>query len=616
MKTFLKFIASLLTLPFLVPWYLADKTFEYLFQPSIFKRYNLAVEKRKVWVLRVLKFAIPLLILWYLTDRFIDFLQFSGDFMSAARDLGTFFISIYNDFARAFNWMVGPLNRFIYYLRGGPLDFWDFMWSAYLCFIPVIFLANLLYRLIGTYYAINHAARLRDKAIRDVDIVRFSEGANPDQIFMGLDLNKQGRPLYAHKSWLKGHLQIIGGPGSGKTESIIQPIWFQQVQRNVPTFVLDGKATRSNIDKFYTIASSLAQGHEIFYFNPGDPARSDSYNPLLRGTVSDVKHKIMSSIDWQLYSTSSREKLDTTLDVFLQIMQDTHRHFNMKDLLDFFTSKKKLATHAERMEDDYLVNSLNDIMQDYNAFQTSMGFFIGILRNLCQSGYSQLLNTNDPGIDIVEAYLGRKDCYFTLPMHSNEETNRFLGRLIIQDFIHSFNRIAMNDTYYNTEDGLLIVDGMSRFAGPEFIKLLQNSRTIGVSVCYTNQSLAELDDPDLGLSHQFVGQLIDHTNGVCAFQLGNPEGIQEMLNRFGKIDSDKDSGKLDISDPDFLRHLEVGKCILFFRQPRYISVLKTGYFKFDKLLRFDRKREDGSDRKKAWSGSKAGSSRLEDLVTK
>lgn len=597
MKIFLKFLISLISLPFLIPWFLADKAFEYFFQPLIFRRHKLKVPSSKIWILRIIKILVPALLVVYLVVKIIGFFGHYQSFWTVIKNLNWLFAYIYNsDLRDILTFLFKPVNRLIYYWRGGNIfpQVGNFFLSFYLCSIPVLFFVNLIYRSIKTYTSINKAVSLRNKAVRDVNIVKFAEDARGDEVFLGLDLNRNNQPFYVKRSWLKGHIQVIGGPGTGKTESIIQPIWFQEMRRNVATIVLDGKASSRNVDHFYTIAESLAQGQDILYFNPTDPSRSATYNPLLRGTVSEVKQKIMASINWSEHSTESRERLDSALNIFLRAMEETKAYFNLRELLEYFQSRGYVGKQSDRVNDFYVKNGLKEIFTNYSAFQANMSFFIGMLRDLFQSGYGQLLQTDKPEIDIVNIYRGHKDCYFTLPMQQDENITRFLGQLILQDIRHCFHHLAMSGSDASPDEGLLIIDELAKFISPHFLKVLEASRNVGVSVCYTNQSLAELDNPAFNLSKVFIDQLTEHTNMVCCFQLGSPESIQMMLNRFGKVEATGTGNNkgFNISDPNFLKYLDVGKCIIFIRRPRYLTILKTGYFKFDKLMRFGGKTEE------------------------
>jgi hypothetical protein len=107
-----------------------------------------------------------------------------------------------------------------------------------------------------------------------------------------------------------------------------------------------------------------------------------------------------------------------------------------------------------------------------------------------------------------------------------------------------------------------------------------------------------LSNPDLHLSKAFVDQLADHTNVTCCFHLGSSESIEAIIDRIGMEQqpaSDHAAAgdkKIIVVDPHFLKHLEVGRCLAFVRQPRVMGVLKTGYFKFEELLPYVRQEKE------------------------
>jgi len=575
-------------IPLLVPWYLGDKFFELIIQPYIFQKHHLDVSRWKFSVFKIARILPLVLAGIYIISRVVYFSRLTGQFGVAIQNLKYLFLIFYNDFARTANFLLAPFNHALYYLLGNPIQFGDFFWSFFRCLVPLLFVTSVAFRWIKNNLSINRAIKLRNQAVREVDIVGYAEKARPDEVFLGLDLNQKNKPFFARRAWLKGHIQVIGEPGSGKTESIVQPIWFQEMRRNVATFVLDGKASRRNIDRFYTIAASLAQTQDVLYFNPLDPDRSASYNPILRGSTNDVKNKLLNSLNWAAYSTASREHLDVALTVFLRTMEEAGTYFNLRELLEYFQSREYIARQMSLVKDTYTRSRLNDIYANYSVFQNNLAFFIGILRDLHQSNYGKLLNTSEPQIEIRKIYTGHKDCYFTLPLQTEDAATRFLGQLILQDMMFTFQQIAMDTGDASAKEGLLVIDEMVRFVSPHFIKLLEICRMVGISVCYTNQSVAELEHPAVNLSRTFMDELTDHTNMVCCFQLGSPESIQMMLNRFGKIgnESEKAGSNNSTLTPDLLKLLKVGRCILFMRRPRFFTLLRTGYFKFDQLIHF------------------------------
>jgi hypothetical protein len=516
---------------------------------------------------------------------------------------------IYNDAAKALTALMMPLNTVLVFKQGGEVGWPRLLFSVYLLFLPLLFVCNVGFRWVSTNRSLRQAVKLRNQAVRDVNIVRFAEKAKDDEIFFGIDINRNGAPFYAKVKWLQGHVQVIGSPGSGKTESIIQPLWFQAVRRNVPTIVLDGKASRQNIDKFFTIASSLAQGHEIIYFNPAEPERSATYNPLRHGTMTEIKNRILASLSAAPISANTRERLDYYLNLILRAIKETGAVLTLHELAQYFLNKTHVHNQLRKINDRHAYDGVSELEKNYQAFQAETAYFIELLREIEQSDYDWLLDTNEPELDILEVYNGRRDCYFTLPIGPDDTAMRFLGQLILGDIAATFHQLGLHPALREKiGEGLLIIDEVVKFVNPQFVELLRVSRNVGVSVCYTNQSLAELENAELHLTKAFVDQLADHTNVMFCFHLGSPESIAAIINRIGpdsKIEEQSTpegkNGKKDkkeeaktpskeiVIDPKFLKHLEVGRCVAFVRQPRVLGILKTGYFKFDKHLSYTRR---------------------------
>jgi len=603
-----------MALPFLLPWHLAEKLFEYLVQPLIFKHYRVGLDARKRRKLRLAILGAGALVLAYLAWTFYEVRQLFPSYAAFFASGHLYFVAIANDFIRLAQRLLWPLNVTLTFIRGGQVNFWHLLTALYFCFLPLLFLFNLLVRLVTTTRSLGKAVTLRNQAVREVDIVRFAEKAGPDEIFLGLDLNRNYAPFYVKRQWLKGHAQIIGAAGSGKTESIIQPIWFQEVRRNVATFVIDGKGSRRNLDRFYTIATSLAQGHEVVYFNPGDPDRSATYNPVLTGSAGEIRQKIIASLNWAEAASGAKERTSFYLDLIIRAIKETGRFISLEEIYQYLTSKTHLHNELRKIRNRSAYEGLFEVMENYSRFQTETEFLATTLREICQSEFAWLLDTDEPEIDIADIYLRRKDCYFTLPMHSGSPAMHFLGQLILQDMATSFARVTLNpmsDPGAGNE-GLLIIDELAHFVNPGFIELLRVCRNAHVSVCYTNQSFAELSNPALQLSPAFVEELADHTNATFCFHLGSTESIRAILQRIGQGSGKSEDapappakGKpgagsaptaasprgIAINEA-LLKHLEVGRCLAFIRQPRVLAILKTGYFKFDKPLSFEGRKSE------------------------
>ncbi|MGH7491290.1 MAG: type IV secretory system conjugative DNA transfer family protein [bacterium] len=596
MKKLSEFLLSLLALPFLLAWQMSERIFEFAFQPLIYRRFKIAIDPRKVLALKIAFGAVGLAVLAFLAYRAIFFWDLYPSAREAFFNIKVYFILVLNDAIRVAQKLLWPVNTLIVFVHGGQIKPVPLFLALYLCFLPLLFIFHLVFRSLRISRALSQAVALRNRAVQDVNIVHFAEQAKPDQIFLGLDLTRGGTPFYVQRQALKGHAQIIGSSGTGKTESIIHPIWFQEMRRNVATFALDGKGSRRNIEKIYTIASSMAQGQEVKYFNPADVENSATYNPVLRGSAAQIRQKIIASLDWSDTPPGEKERTSYYLDLIIRAIQEGGRFVSLDEIFQYLSSKTHLHDRLRQMHKRELYEGLFAALENFPKFQSETELLTTMLREICQAEYAWLLDTDEPEIDIFEDYQTRKDCYFTLPLQGNAPAMRFVGQLILQDLISSFAQAAMAaGSGEESNEGLLIVDELSKFASPSFIELLRVCGNAGVSVVYTNQSFAELANPALKLHASFTDELVGQTNALFCFQLGSEESARLVMQRMGlaavpksKAEDTKDTKKSASVDTEFLKNLEVGRCVLFMRQPRTQAVLKTGYFKFDQPLPFRR----------------------------
>ncbi len=584
----------------LIPWYATEKVFQYALQPGIFEKYHVGAPKKsgKRAPRRLIFWIITVVVLGYVAFKTAVFIQAHSSLIAAWNSGLDLFKWMFNDLANALNFFLTPLNTVIIFAQGEEVGFWRLFWSYYLLVIPLIVISNLAFSYFNTTSQLRKAVSLRDRADREVNIVGFSEKAKADEVFFGLDLKQDSKPFYAKRSWLKGHIQVIGAPGTGKTESIIQPLWFQSVRRDVPTIVLDGKASRRNIDGFYTIAASLAQGHEVIYFNPLEPKRSASYNPLRHGSLEDIKNRIIASLNFSKYETSALEKLDYYLTTVLRAIRQSQRALTLSEILKYLDSQEYVLRQSQLLAGTNVQRGLDQIVRDFEIFQFETASLRMALMQICYSEFGILFDTDEPELDLLDVYTAKKDCYFSLPISSGDSSMKFLGQLILGDIHATFNAVSMQfNAEFNKsmhQDGLVIIDETAKFVNPRFIDVLRTARNIGVSVCYTNQSLSEMENPELRLTKPFIDELSDHTNVVFCFKLSGEESIQAMVRRFGrgvlaKNASTPDSGTSPQAlNEDIIQKLDEGQCIVSVRQPSVFSILKTGSFKFDKLLRYDK----------------------------
>ena len=282
----------------------------------------------------------------------------------------------------------------------------------------------------------------------------------------------------------------------------------------------------------------------------------------------------------------------------MRAIRQSQRALTLSEILKYLDSQEYVLRQSQLLAGTNVQRGLDQIVRDFEIFQFETASLRMALMQICYSEFGILFDTDEPELDLLDVYTAKKDCYFSLPISSGDSSMKFLGQLILGDIHATFNAVSMQfNAEFNKsmhQDGLVIIDETAKFVNPRFIDVLRTARNIGVSVCYTNQSLSEMENPELRLTKPFIDELSDHTNVVFCFKLSGEESIQAMVRRFGrgvlaKNASTPDSGTSPQAlNEDIIQKLDEGQCIVSVRQPSVFSILKTGSFKFDKLLRYDK----------------------------
>jgi len=104
-----------------------------------------------------------------------------------------------------------------------------------------------------------------------------------------------GKPLFIPDDDLFRHVWVVGQSGMGKTVAA-SLVMTQQIQRGGGVLFVDGKLDIDNISTMYHQCVWAGRGQDFFVLNPGEPALSNTYNPILYGDADEVASRLLSMI--------------------------------------------------------------------------------------------------------------------------------------------------------------------------------------------------------------------------------------------------------------------------------------------------------------------------------
>lgn len=256
-----------------------------------------------------------------------------------------------------------------------------------------------------------------------------------------------GEPIWAENDDAMRHVYIRGQSGVGKTVAA-SLLMFQQIQRGGGVLFIDGKIDADNLEMLYQMASWCGRENDLEVINAGDPARSNTYNPILFGDPDEVAARIIGLIP----STESNAGADhykqsgnqgiTTL---VSALQAAKLAYNFIDLTILLMSPKALA-YLESMVPPHLpeARALSLFLDQYRTGKDGLidmkklkDTFGGLGGRLFQFGtgtFGKVMNTYNPDVQLYRSIRSGKITYIALPTMGKDVAANNFGKMAIGDF--------------------------------------------------------------------------------------------------------------------------------------------------------------------------------------
>ncbi len=421
-------------------------------------------------------------------------------------------------------------------------------------------------------------------------MLRARNESRPSMVFLGKSM-KSKKALYLSREMRKMHTHVVGSTGSGKTDSIILPLFAQDVEQGRGTLVMDAKGDRETLNKIYYHVKRAGREKDFLFFSLAYPEKSNTYNPLLRGNPTELKDKIISANVWteEFYKKKSEE----TLLLLMKALKEQHEVVTFHKLYELLSNEKKLSGLARTLKSDRLREAMNGILTNYRVFQKDLSGLTADLGMISESEFADILTSEKPEIDLLDAYLNKKIVYFQLNAQGYEETARRFGRIILQDLKTVSNHIQA----YLTEDKRgffpVYIDEFSNFAYEQFIEFLNKARGAHLAILIAHQSLGDLEKA----GDHFTKQVLENCNIKIVMRQDDPSSVETYSKISGTVKSFKDTNRVEEGlfdkeltgmgsrreveefriKPNTIRELARGEAAVIIKQPFITDLLQLDY---------------------------------------
>ncbi len=409
-------------------------------------------------------------------------------------------------------------------------------------------------------------------------------------VFLGKSVKKK-KSIYLSCEMRKMHTHVVGSTGSGKTDSVILPLFSQDIEKGHGALVMDAKGDRETLNKIYYHVKRVGREKDFLFFSLAYPEKSNTYNPLLRGNPTELKDKIISANVWteEFYKKKSEE----TLLLLMKALKEKTEIVTFHKLYELLSSEKKLSSLAKELKTEHLKEAMFSILTNYRVFQKDLSGLTADLGMISESEFADILTAEKPEIDLLDAYLNKKIVYFQLNAQGYEETARRFGRIILQDLKTISNYIQA----YLTEDKRsffpVFIDEFSNFAYEPFIEFLNKARGAHLAILIAHQSLGDLEKTG---SH-FSKQVLENCNIKIVMRQDDPTSIETYSRISGTVKSLKDTYQTDEGilgkdltglgtmrevdefriKPNTIRELARGEAAVIIKQPFITDLLQLDY---------------------------------------
>jgi len=387
---------------------------------------------------------------------------------------------------------------------------------------------------------VNHGPHAAAAAKEGLTYIGFEAGAK--------------RPVTMTGEERSQHVHVLGSTGTGKTKRVLLPMVAQDLAAGRGVLFVDAKGSRESFGTFKRLVRQAGREKDFLYFSLTDVARSVRYNPLQNGNASQLKDKIVATIDWSepYYQRVCEEALQA---IFMGLDEQGQR-VCLRELSQLL--RASLAGPRGWIN------------------KKTIGTLFSEINLLIQTPFAALLDTTKPDIDLLDVYRNKKVAYFSLDMQSYGQTAARLGKMITQD-VNTLSGVVTSQFRPGERAVLAVyIDEFQSFGTRGFLNALARGRESGLWITLAHQSMGDL----LAVDKAYSQQVTDLTNTKIFTRVNDPGTAREfseiagMEQRIKNVQqapiSERDRGDLIVNqrgdevyriNPDELKRLETGQAV-------------------------------------------------------
>jgi hypothetical protein len=380
--------------------------------------------------------------------------------------------------------------------------------------------------------------------------------SNPHAYLMGYTVDK-GQAIHLSAEHLSRHFMVGGMTGVGKTVSATL-LMAQQMSMGGGVLWVDGKLDPDNMEMFFHLAKWLGRESDVRIIHPSNPALSNSYNFIAKGSPDQVASRILSTIPSTQTNAGSdyyKQAANQGLICVLGVIECLGLAYNCMDLAILLTHPKALlelddmvnahlqanpqahspsvASFKLFLESCKSAHALNGRVQiDTRKLRDLFGGVAGRLFVYGSGRCGEVTNSYNSEVDLFEGMREGQLIYCALPTMGQHLSAQNFGKILLGDLRSAVAKLQELPKADRPDPPFLIwLDEVASYGSANALATpFQQARSAHIALGVGFQEHASLEE----LGPSFLSTILGNTYNKLLFKPSDPQTTKAWAEMIGR----------------------------------------------------------------------------------
>ncbi len=361
------------------------------------------------------------------------------------------------------------------------------------------------------------------------DVIKPKE--NEDAVYAGM--SDTGKSVFIKQTFRRMHTQIVGTTNAGKTESVILPWAIDDIKKGRGLLMIDGKSDSNLLDKLYAYAKKHHREQDIRILSICNVDISHTFNPLAGGTALEVAERVFNALNFENEYFKSIQ-YDAFLHCLL-ILDSAKIKATPYRVIECLKSEKVLSELAVESQNERLISWSKDFLKlsrDEREQRTSG--LVAQLQSFTVGEMAGIFNCEQSDINLERALENGEIIYCQLPALKIPTLGKATGKMILQCLQSAVGSRHLGK-YQDQKFFSVYLDDFTEYLTPNFVTLLNKSRSANVGIVFAHQALGDLK----ALGDGVMNTILTNSNLKIFMRTNEPESANYFSEVIGTAEGAK-----------------------------------------------------------------------------